>query len=68
MVASLIFNVSILGQWIGMINEPAMTEKYPIDDPHELGHVVLLVSGKTERVWYGEFLRRTLETLTGASV
>ena len=51
-----------------MINEPAMTGKYPIDDPHDLGHVVLLVIGKTERVCYGEFLRGTLETLTGVPV
>ena len=45
-----------------------MTGKCPIDDPHDLGHVVLLVSGKTERVWCEEFLRRTLETLTGAPI
>lgn len=51
-----------------MMNEPAMKGKYPIDDPHDLGHVVLLVSGKTERVWYEEFQRRTLETLTGAPI
>jgi len=66
--ASVIFIVGILGQWIGMLNVPATTEKYPNDDPHDLGHAVLLVDGKTEHLSYREFLRRALEILTGEPI
>ncbi|MES2947513.1 MAG: hypothetical protein V4858_03130 [Pseudomonadota bacterium] len=65
---SVAFTVGILGQWVGMLNVPADTERYPYEGLHDLGHAVLLIDGKTERQPYREFVRRLLETMTGAPV
>lgn len=65
---SVVFMVGILGQWVGMLNVPADTRRYPKEGLHDLGHAVLLVDGKTERVSYREFLRRALEVMSGEPV
>ncbi|UOV04885.1 HNH endonuclease [Pseudoxanthomonas mexicana] len=51
------FVVGILGKWMGTLNVPAITESFPWDDVHDLGHVVALTDGEAARMSY----RRVVE-------
>lgn len=62
---SILFIVGVLGQWVGTLNVPAKTDAYPNEGDHDLGHVVLLVDGRTEHISYREFAGRVLGKLTG---
>lgn len=54
---SVIFTVGVLGQWVGSMNVPAQTDSYPNNGIHDLGHVILMVDGKTERKSLREFAK-----------
>ncbi|WYX07966.1 hypothetical protein WJ973_25345 [Achromobacter xylosoxidans] len=65
--SSIVFNVGILGTWIGSINVPAETTAYPLMDLHDLGHAVLLVNGQTERISARTLIGRALNFPPGSS-
>jgi hypothetical protein len=46
------FVVGILGKWVGMLNVLAVTESFPVDGEHDLGHVIALTKGKLTRMSY----------------
>lgn len=46
--------VGIFGQVAGIINCPAKTDDFPIDNDHELGHLVSTKDGKMTRMSYRE--------------
>lgn len=62
---SVIFTVGVLGQWVGSMNVPAQTDSYPNDGIHDLGHVILMVDGKTERKSLREFAKYVYELQAG---
>lgn len=62
---SVIFTVGVLGQWVGTMNVPAQTDSYPNDGIHDVGHVILMVDGKTERISLREFAKYVYGLQTG---
>ncbi|UUO12073.1 hypothetical protein M6D76_05090 [Alcaligenes faecalis] len=62
---SVIFTVGVLGQWVGTMNVPAQTDSYPNDGIHDVGHVILMVDGKTERISLREFAKYVHGLQTG---
>lgn len=57
------FVVGILGHWIGTLNVPANTNDLPIEDDHDLGHVVRIDAGKMRRLSYRQLAAETLAAL-----
>jgi hypothetical protein len=55
--------VGVLGKHLATLNVPAQTSEFPFSDENDLGHVVLLESGKMERISYRQFARRVYEKL-----
>lgn len=50
--SNVVFSVGILGKWIGSLNVPAVTDSFPLEGDHDLGHVVLLCDGKMSELSY----------------
>ena len=44
--------VGVLGLYMGMVNVPAKTDKFPRFDNFDMGHVILLTDGKMKRTSY----------------
>ncbi|UZR28055.1 hypothetical protein [Methylococcus mesophilus] len=49
---NVVFVVGVLGKWIGTLNVPAVTESFPVEREHDLGHVVVLRDGGMTRMSY----------------
>jgi len=60
---NVIFVVGILGEWIATINIAADTKDFPIDDEHDLGHVVILANKEKYELSYREFAKSMLPIL-----
>ncbi len=48
--------VGILGQYVGMINLPADTSRFPDDLSYDLGHCLVVKNRKLVRVSFRQFL------------
>lgn len=49
---NVVFIVGVLGKWVGTLNVPAVTESFPVEGEHDLGHVVALHEGGMTRMSY----------------
>ena len=52
------FVVGILGKWVGTLNVPAITESFPFEGEHDLGHVVLVEDGRVSTMSYRQLAQR----------
>lgn len=53
---NIIFIVGVLGEWVGTINVPAITDNFPMGGEHDLGHAILLVSKQKITMSYRQLL------------
>jgi len=61
--SNVIISVGILGKWIGAVNVPAVTDSFPLEGKHDLGHAVLLCDRKMDRFSYRQLAQNALELL-----
>lgn len=62
--SNVVISVGILGKWIGSLNVPAVTDSFPLDGEHDLGHVVLLCDGKMKRLSYRQLAKYVYELIS----
>lgn len=55
---NVVFIVGVLGKWVGTLNVPAITESFPVEGEHDLGHVVILHNGKMTRISYRQLAEK----------
>ncbi len=61
--SNVVISVGILGKWIGSFNIPAITDSFPLEGEHDLGHVVILCDGKMRKVSYRQLAKDIHEIL-----
>lgn len=59
--SNVVISVGILGKWIGSLNVPAVTDSFPIEGEHDLGHVVALQNGKMVRLSYRQLAKQAYD-------
>lgn len=57
------FIVGILGNWVGTLSIPAVTDSFPMDGEFDLGHVVALQDGQMSRISYRQLVQDAHEIL-----
>lgn len=61
--SSICFSVGILGRFIGALNVPAKTEKFPSSDEFDLGHCVVITQGAAQRLSFRQFSSDLMELI-----
>jgi len=61
--SNVVISVGILGKWIGSLNVPAITDSFPLEGDHDLGHVVALCDGKMTNLSYRQLVKDAHEIL-----
>lgn len=61
--SSICFSVGILGRYIGALNVPAKTEKFPSSDEFDLGHCVVITQGAARRLSFRQFSSDLMELI-----
>lgn len=61
--SNVVISVGILGKWIGSLNVPAITDSFPLEGVHDLGHVVALCDGKMTTLSYRQLAKDVHEIL-----
>lgn len=61
--SNIVISVGILGKWIGSLNIPAVTDSFPLEGGHDLGHVVALCDGKMATLSYRQLAKDVHEIL-----
>ena len=62
---NVIFTVGVLGGWVGTLNVPAITDSFPNEGLHDLGHVIALQERKITRMSYRQLAGQMLVALQG---
>ena len=61
--SNIVISVGILGKLIGSLNIPAVTDSFPLEGEHDLGHVVALCDGKMATLSYRQLAKDVHEIL-----
>jgi hypothetical protein len=54
---------SVLNNYLGLLNVPAVTKNFPHTDLHEMGHAIILSNGTVVRLSYRQLLMRVQEEI-----
>jgi hypothetical protein len=57
------FIIGILGKWVGTLNIPAITDSFPKDGEHDLGHAIVLHEGEMTRKSYRQLAKDAYDIL-----